>query len=156
MICSSCRPNVVICPQCRGRFSGGHRLYFAERMLEKVPIMCKYADKGCDVELVSVKMIKHEAVCPHAEVECDNTEWGCRDLVPRRQLADHTDKCKYKPVQCPVKECQERIAQYFLMRHLTKKHNFKQNGLFDLGTMNCLFLLIFFLSLVINVSFLYS
>ena len=61
MICSLCRPQVRACPTCRGRYSSEQRLYFAERLLEKIPVACKYSEEGCEVELVPSQMSRHEA-----------------------------------------------------------------------------------------------
>ena len=53
MICSTCRPQVVSCPECRGRYNTtGFRLYFAEKLLERVPVTCRYSDEGCLVAMV--------------------------------------------------------------------------------------------------------
>ena len=89
MICATCRPKVVTCPQCRGRYNSGNRLYFAERMLEKVPVLCRFSDDGCDVEMVPGKIAKHEAVCEYREVECDHNNWGCRVTCSRREMELH-------------------------------------------------------------------
>ena len=66
MICGSCRPRVQNCPQCRAVYKG-HRLVFAEKMLEMVPVPCKYNEEGCQVELVWIRMERHEKECPVAD-----------------------------------------------------------------------------------------
>ena len=60
MICSTCRPKVRTCHTCRGRYSSEQRLYFAERLLEKVPVACKYSEDGCEMELVPSLMLSAE------------------------------------------------------------------------------------------------
>ena len=60
LICATCRPRVALCPTCRGSFlpeAGGHRLFFAERLLERVPVACAHSEAGCEVELVPGKMV---------------------------------------------------------------------------------------------------
>ena len=75
MICGRCRPRVQNCPQCRAVYKG-HRLVFAEKMLEMVPVPCKYIDEGCQVELVLSRLEHHEKECSFGVVECPNTELG--------------------------------------------------------------------------------
>ena len=71
MICSSCRPKVLTCPQCRGRLQPGARLYFAERLLEEVPVPCRFSEEGCQVELPRAKLGRHEGECEYREVGVD-------------------------------------------------------------------------------------
>ena len=156
MICSTCRPKVVTCPQCRGRYNAGNRLYFAERMLEKVPVLCRFSDDGCDVEMVPGKIAKHEAVCEYREVECDHNNWGCRVTCSRREMELHVSTCHYKPVLCPVTDCKMSVPQKFLMRHLSMQHRVREEGLLDLGTTSWVLLFILIISVAFNLSFLYD
>ena len=50
VVCSECRPNVTTCPQCRDPL-GNIRSLISEKMLEKLPCVCKYTDHGCNVSL---------------------------------------------------------------------------------------------------------
>ena len=50
IVCSECRPNVTTCPQCRDPL-GNIRSLISEKMLEKLPCVCKYTDQGCQVRL---------------------------------------------------------------------------------------------------------
>eukprot|EP00091_Calanus_sinicus_P003552 TRINITY_DN13722_c0_g1_i1.p1 TRINITY_DN13722_c0_g1~~TRINITY_DN13722_c0_g1_i1.p1 ORF type:complete len:142 (-),score=43.17 TRINITY_DN13722_c0_g1_i1:78-503(-) len=127
-----------------------HRLYFAERLLEKVPVPCKYNEEGCEVELVWSRLQGHEKECTYGEVECPNTEWGCQENIVRRKVSDHVEGCQFKPVDCPVAECSTRIGQKFLMRHLAKKHRMKQEGLLDLASLNQILLFLLVASVAIN------
>lgn len=149
MICGTCRPRVHNCPQCRAVYKG-HRLYFAERLLEKVPVPCKYNEEGCEVELVWSRLQGHEKECTFGEVECPNTEWGCQENIVRRKVSDHVEGCQFKPVDCPVAGCSTRIGQKFLMRHLAKKHRVKQEGLLDLASLNQILLFLLVASVAIN------
>ena len=49
VVCSECRPNVTTCPQCRDPLVGNIRSLISEKMLEKLPCVCKYTDNGCNV-----------------------------------------------------------------------------------------------------------
>ena len=49
VVCSECRPNVTTCPQCRDPLVGNIRSLISEKMLEKLPCVCKYTDQGCNV-----------------------------------------------------------------------------------------------------------
>ena len=71
MICSTCRPKVLTCPQCRGSLQPGARLYFAERLLEEVPVPCRFSEEGCQVELPRAKLGRHEGECEYREVGLD-------------------------------------------------------------------------------------
>ena len=48
IVCSECRPNVTTCPQCRDPL-GNIRSLISEKMLEKLPCVCKFTDQGCQV-----------------------------------------------------------------------------------------------------------
>ena len=49
VVCGECRPNVSTCPQCRDPL-GNIRSLISEKMLEKLPCVCKFTDQGCQVE----------------------------------------------------------------------------------------------------------
>jgi len=153
MICGTCRPRVHHCPQCRADYKG-HRLYFAERLLEKVPVPCKYSEEGCQVELVWSRLQKHEDECTYGEVECPNTEWGCQENIVRRKIDQHLEGCQFKPVDCPVTECSRRIGQKFLMRHLAKEHKVKQETILDFSSLNQILLFLLVVSVAVNAMFL--
>ena len=157
MICGTCRPKVVNCPTCRGRFSQEQRLYFAERLLEKVPVACKYSEEGCEVELVPGQMARHEAECDHRHVGCVHMDWGCRVTCAKGQMAKHVATCQYKPEACLMADCKQKVPKKFLIRHMAVQHKFvRQEGIMDLGTINYVLLLILVVSLAMNLSSLYS
>ena len=157
MICSICRPKVVTCPTCRGRYSLEQRLYFAERLLERVPVSCKYSEDGCEVELVPSQMRRHEAECDHRHVVCAHVDWGCRVTCAKGDLARHVATCPYKPEVCLMADCRDKVPKKFLMRHMAIQHNFvRQEGIIHLGSINYILLFILVVSLAMNFSSLYS
>jgi E3 ubiquitin-protein ligase SIAH1 len=48
MICEDCHSKVVECPTCRQPL-GKTRNFVAEKLIEKIPTRCRYAEEGCDV-----------------------------------------------------------------------------------------------------------
>jgi len=156
-ICSSCRPKVVTCPQCRARYTAGNRNYFAERLLERVPVPCSFLEQGCEVELVPSKIKKHELECDYRDIVCAHMVHGCRVKCIKREMDHHMATCHYKPMPCPVSDCNLKIPQKLLMQHLQKDHKIlnKQDGVMDMGTMNCILMIILLISVAFNFSFMY-
>jgi len=153
MICATCKPRVTICPQCRGQYRG-QRLYFAERLLEKIPVPCKYSDEGCQVELLLSDITTHEGSCPYGEVECPNLEYGCKTREVRRKMGDHVKVCRFNLVDCPVENCKVRVPKIHTMNHLKSKHKVRQESMLDLASLNQVLLLLLVLSVAINGIFL--
>ena len=154
IICSSCRPKLRSCPQCRGRLQDGARLYFAERLLEKVPAPCRYSTEGCTVELVTGRLEQHEAECQYREVTCPHQ--GCGAVLPRRGLEDHQARCSSRPVRCPVSSCKVLVPHRLVMGHLSSQHNVRQESLqTNLLSFNSLLKLLLVLSVAINISVLF-
>jgi len=91
VVCSDCRPNVSTCPQCRDPL-GNIRSLVSEKMLEKLPAVCKFADNGCQVEML------------------------------RSQLGDHEQSCAFRLVNCVDLACQQRIPVSRLLAHLDNDH----------------------------------
>merc|ERR1719341_2702266 len=69
IVCSECRPNVTTCPQCRDPL-GNIRSLISEKMLEKLPAVCKFADNGCQVEMLRSQLADHERGCTYRLVNC--------------------------------------------------------------------------------------
>jgi len=91
VVCSECRPNVSTCPQCRDPL-GNIRSLISEKMLEKLPCVCKFADHGCQVEQL------------------------------REQLTEHESNCSFRLVNCVDLACQQRISVSKLLAHLDTDH----------------------------------
>ena len=154
MICSVCRPEVQTCPQCRGRLRPEARLYFAERLLDKVPIPCQYSSEGCQVELTRERLEQHEAACQYREVAC--THQGCRARLACRKLQEHQAACRYRPITCPVTSCNVKVSLHLLMLHLYREHNMRQESLAtNLMSLPTLLTILLALSVAVNISLLF-
>jgi len=122
MICHQCRPQLSHCPQCRSQLSDGHRLLFAERLLERVPVPCNNTTEGCQVELVMRDMTRHEEECEYRRVECPNTEFGCDMELSAKKMEEHARTCKFVPITCPADNCGAKIGTHFLISHVKRRH----------------------------------
>jgi len=91
IVCSECRPNVTTCPQCRDPL-GNIRSLISEKMLEKLPCVCKYTDQGCQEE--------------HT----------------RESISEHEEKCQFRLVNCVDLACQQRVSVSKLLTHLENDH----------------------------------
>lgn len=89
VVCSECRPNVNnLCPQCRDPL-GNIRSLISEKMLEKLPAVCKYADQGCQVEHTRNEISEHEKHCQFRLVNC--VDLACQQRVSVSKLLSHLD-----------------------------------------------------------------
>lgn len=152
MICGLCRPKVSICPQCRSPYQG-HRLLFAERLLERVPVPCNFASEGCQEELVLTEMNQHEKACSYRRVECPNAEFGCVEELSFRGMDAHLLDCSFSPIVCPEDDCGVKLAKKFLVRHVRKRH-LGQNV--DVAFINYVLGLLLLLSFSVNVLLLWQ
>jgi len=91
VVCGECRPNVSTCPQCRDPL-GNIRSLISEKMLEKLPCVCKFTDQGCQEEHV------------------------------RETIGDHEKACQYRLVNCVDLACQQRVSVSRLLTHLENDH----------------------------------
>ena len=146
------------CPQCRGRLQAGARLYFAERLLEKVPVCCQYSQQGCQVELARARLNLHEAECDYREVACPHQVLGCRRMLESRRMSEHLTSCSYRPVSCPLAGCRAQVPHCRLMAHLSSDHQVRQLSpplLPPPLSLNSLLMALLVLSLAINLFFLF-
>lgn len=88
VVCGECKPNVTTCPQCREPL-GNIRSLVSEKVLEKLPASCKYADHGCQVELMRGVLAAHERHCQCRVVNC--VDLACQQKVPLSGLLSHLD-----------------------------------------------------------------
>ena len=124
MICNQCRPRLSTCPICRIPITENNqmRLYFAERLIEdKVPNQCKFADLGCDVELIGQLLLRHEASeCPFEPLNCDFK--GCKEKIARSKKTDHLTMCDYRLCECPISDCKSQVIHKNLINHIKEVH----------------------------------
>ena len=140
----------LIFDQCRDPL-GNIRSLVSEKMLEKLPAVCKFADNGCQVD---TRMHEHH----------DNwwTPWWCRYdtvilccflsdiamvwgecwwLFPlqvemlRSQLGDHEQSCAFRLVNCVDLACQQRIpvSRCSIVRVATKTKTWTGNTIIESG-----------------------
>ena len=145
------------CPQCRGRLQAGARLYFAERLLDKVPVSCQYSEQGCQVELARARLSQHEAECDYREVACPHQAQGCRARLLSRRMSSHQASCSYRPVSCPLTACKAEVPHCQLMAHLSSDHQLRQDSLLPHPfSLNSVLTALLVLSLAINLFFLFG
>ena len=73
--------------------------------------------------LVPSKIKKHELECDYRDIVCAHMVHGCRVKCIKREMDHHMTTCHYKPMPCPVSDCNLKIPQKLLMQHLQKDHN---------------------------------
>jgi len=88
VVCSECRPNVSTCPQCRDPL-GNIRSLISEKMLEKLPSVCKYTDQGCQEEHTQKTILEHEKSCQYRLVNC--VDLACQQRISVSKLLTHLD-----------------------------------------------------------------
>jgi len=88
IVCSECRANVSVCPQCREPM-GNIRSLVSEKMLEKMPSTCKFSDQGCQVEMMQTLLKEHEKECPFRLVNC--VDLACQQRISVSKLLNHLE-----------------------------------------------------------------
>ena len=78
LFCSNCRSRLTKCPICRIRL-GMTRSLIAEKMLDKIPVRCPYAQIGCRVK------------------------------ISRKDVENHSQECQMREVSCPSRLCKMRV-----------------------------------------------
>lgn len=86
MLCKSCRDQLKTCPVCKIRLRYTRNLA-VEKILENLPVPCKFERYGCLRELVKVERVKHEKICELREVRCPYLE--CRNFFSVARLVQH-------------------------------------------------------------------
>jgi len=88
VVCGECKPNVSTCPQCRDVL-GNIRSLVSEKVLEKLPASCIFADNGCEVEVMRNLLEKHESQCKYRLVNC--VDLACQQRISLSNLLTHLD-----------------------------------------------------------------
>jgi hypothetical protein len=65
------------------------RSLVSEKVLEQLPTSCKYADHGCEVEMMRDVLVEHEKHCQNRLVNC--VSLVCQQKVPLSSLLSHFD-----------------------------------------------------------------
>lgn len=80
------------CPTCKVTLSG-IRCRMAEKLLSKLPSRCRYSNgnsNGCEVELMSDDLAKHEKVCSHRPIACLDLQ--CREEIKIMDFVKHLEE----------------------------------------------------------------
>ena len=86
IICKDCKPRLELCPQCR-TFIGNSRNLIAERIVSKIKHNCKFAEDGCDKEVLFEGLQDHEKRCIFHPLKCVKSD--CEELIKRSQYLSH-------------------------------------------------------------------
>jgi len=88
LVCNACHPNMNNeCPVCRIEL-GSNRNFFAEKLLSKLPIPCKFHTKNCTFQIIDRKILeRHEDDCLHGAIPCIRIE--CDKKIPISKFVDH-------------------------------------------------------------------
>ncbi|XP_023347929.1 E3 ubiquitin-protein ligase SIAH1B [Eurytemora carolleeae] len=144
LICAECKPRILSCPQCRKPFRG--RLLFAESLLDRVPVPCRYQTEGCDLEVVCGYIEEHEARCHFGPTSCSYSEYGCTEVITRMELGKHQEICGFSPITCQVADCKKKIGKNLYLRHIQTEHS---PGL-QINSMNSILFFVLIISIFTN------
>jgi E3 ubiquitin-protein ligase SIAH1 len=86
IVCGECKPNLRTCPQCQIPMDNIRSLV-SEKVLEQLPTSCKYADHGCQVEMMRDVLVEHEKHCQNRTVNC--VVLDCKQKVTLSSLLSH-------------------------------------------------------------------
>lgn len=89
IICKDCRSVLEHCPTCNIPL-GQTRNIIAERMLEKLPRPCQFAENGCRLEFDLISLAKHESICNFRRIQC--VHLNCKEKVVFAGLLSHISK----------------------------------------------------------------
>ena len=84
ILCNKCKAKITVCPSCQEPM-GTSRSLLAEKLLEKVPVKCKFAENGCGKRMMSTVLRGHETTCAHRDIQC----YGCLEKHPMSAIGEH-------------------------------------------------------------------
>jgi len=88
LVCNACHPSMNNeCPVCRIEL-GNNRNIFAEKVLSKLPIPCKFYSKGCTFQLIDRQILeRHEEECTKGAILCIRMD--CDKKIPISKFVGH-------------------------------------------------------------------
>lgn len=89
------------CPNCKHKNPAIEENIFVQKMITSKKVKC--LNEGCNFTNVYSDLLKHE--CPFEKLHCENE--GCNDMIPRREMKSHQQKCVFRLVLCDY--CNEEI-----------------------------------------------
>jgi hypothetical protein len=90
ILCKECHQRCEdTCPTCRRPLHGKIRSIVADKLLDLMPVLCKYNDYGCEVETHRDKIDDHESGCDCRPVCC--VDIACHSKVPMKRMIHHME-----------------------------------------------------------------
>jgi len=110
-----CKEGHVICGSCK-------------YLLDK-PDVCP----SCKCVLGNIRSRALEKVRDRTDLPCSFSEFGCTVTRQVMELRAHENQCTFKPIDCPIKNCNWKVAAHDLRNHFVQKHPTKVKPIdFDL------------------------
>ena len=106
-----------VCPVDRQRLTTASlcRVRMAERLIEKLEIMCTHQPECTWTGALSARSVHLGKDCEHEEVDCSLN--GCTENVKRQALATHEASCEHRIVSC--RHCSTEMPAHTLEEHYT-------------------------------------
>ncbi len=93
----------VQCSACKQKMTRGD---FQEH-IPKCPTPCPHE---CGESVPRASVTEHETVCPNVQVPCAAKELGCIEVVPRGDLQNHAQVCRYEQSRWIIEPLKQDIA----------------------------------------------
>jgi hypothetical protein len=93
IICKNCHEKLTNCPSCRQKLEK-IRCIFAERMLQKVAVLCQFAVHGCKTRYKIGNLNDHATECLFREIQC--TKEDCKARIPISRLKSHLSSSHFE------------------------------------------------------------
>ncbi len=88
ILCKECHQRCEdTCPTCRRPLHGKIRSIVADKLLDLMPVLCRYNDHGCEVETHRDEIDTHESACDCRPVCC--VDIACHAKVPVKKMLQH-------------------------------------------------------------------
>lgn len=120
----STQRNVSTCPECRHMFPFGFdknylRLTKADVFLTEVLRQTVYysCPRSCGDMIHPSRQTNHDDACRELPIACDNRVFGCTEMISRKHVRDHIDKCRFHACDaivlgCPFVSSKEGVAMH--------------------------------------------
>lgn len=92
-VCGTCWEPTERCPVCKHQFVINQKSTLLDQLLERLPVMCPYSERGCPVVMLNRE---HQEFCEFRITRCRVTdcEWtGCMKFLQNHVRASHDIVC---------------------------------------------------------------
>ena len=72
----------------------------------------------CRIKLGNTRNLTAERVLAKCPKACKFTKYGCDTVLTKEMLIGHEDMCSYRPVQCPVDDCDSLVPIRRMLIHI--------------------------------------